>query len=166
MVRLGCSFLSQDLGVGWATLPARVARFPALAGCTITVVVWWAVLVPLIHHMLCDNTKQLAAFWRFNGSFVLVNIHLLNLPLAAAEFFLADSPLGYFDLYCGLFVALVYLLWYGLVCHGTPCPHLSRTIIPRPKYSLINPLSDAIATTTPSGTCWSLMPMVHTSISY
>ena len=119
-----------------------------------TVVIWWTVLVPLIHHLLRKESPHFRqSFWTFNKvtpprtrtltitltlthtkSPVLVNIHLLNLPFCAAEFLLSGSPLGYFDLWAGLVVAFLYLLWYLLVLDANGA-HFYIVLSPRPHFS-------------------------------
>ena len=102
--------------LGWAVSPqvqlaADVLRFPALVGCSITVAVWWLVLVPIIHvySATAENRKR---FWSFNASFPLLNLHLLNLPLCAAEFLATGRCLSFFDLWAALAIAYIYVLFY------------------------------------------------------
>jgi hypothetical protein len=90
---------------------ARALKFPSLVGCTTTVTIWWTVLVPLIHYLMGEKQKQLE-FWNFNTSFLLLNIHLVNLPLAGIEFYLSSSKLVFFDLWVSLLVAFVYIIFY------------------------------------------------------
>ena len=92
---------------------SQILRFPALVGCTITVVIWWLVLVPIIHHFT-EGTKR-AAFWKFNTGPVLIHVHLLNLPIVVYEFLWSQHKLYMIDLWCGLFVAIAYLLFYLFV---------------------------------------------------
>lgn len=99
------------IGFDSTNLIARILKFPALAGCTLTVTIWWTVLVPLIHHLMVDKQKQLE-FYNFNTSFLLLNIHLVNLPMAALEFYFSSSNLVFFDLWIGLVVAFIYIIFY------------------------------------------------------
>ena len=71
-------------------------------------------------------------FWKFNASFLLINLHLLCLPLVALEFWLSADSLVFFDLWVGMFSAFLYMLWYLLVLDPkglqfyiilTPRPH-------------------------------------------
>lgn len=109
---------------------AHSTRFPALVGCTVTVTLWWALLVPLIHFYLAPSLRK--GFWKFNASFLLINLHLLCLPLVALEFWLSADSLVFFDLWVGMFSAFLYMLWYLLVLDPkglqfyiilTPRPH-------------------------------------------
>ena len=110
-LRLILAFLS-DAGFHILQPVASFLKFPALIGCSITVFVWWTILVPLISYLLRQNEKDLSIFLHFNMSFGLVNLHLFNLPITAAEFLWTSTPLTFFDLWCGYFVALVYCLFY------------------------------------------------------
>ena len=94
-----------------AAMGAEVLRFPALVQNSVVVLVWWGVLVPFICALKPPNERcppcprlaslpafgkearltQLAsagscAFIRWNFSFDLVNVHLLNMPAAAADY--------------------------------------------------------------------------------
>lgn len=91
---------------------AETLRFPALVGCTITVCVWWGLLVPLISWLLRGSTEKTVGFWYWNFSPMLINIHLLNLPIIGIDFVLSGSPLGFFDLWMGFFVGIMYILFY------------------------------------------------------
>ena len=85
-------------------------RFPALVGCSITVTIWWSAIVPLIYAL--SDSKGREDFWKFNWHPMLVNLHLLNLPIVAVEFVLTGAPLTLFDLWLGYLVALLYILFY------------------------------------------------------
>lgn len=91
---------------------AGMVKFPALVGCSITVVIWWSVLVPLIHYLLRNSKENTKFFREWNTSFFLLNIHLLNLPVVGIEFLLSNAPLTLFDLWMGFLVANVYVLFY------------------------------------------------------
>eukprot|EP01036_Dinobryon_divergens_P027065 gene27065-35777_t len=89
--RLIFAFLT-DAGFHILKPVASFLKFPALVGCT--------------------NEKDLSVFLHFNLSFGLVNLHLFNLPITAVEFLWTSTPLTFFDLWCGFFVALLYCLFY------------------------------------------------------
>jgi hypothetical protein len=40
-------------------LVANLLRFPALAGCSITVIIWWIVLVPIIHSFKASRILEI-----------------------------------------------------------------------------------------------------------
>ena len=109
--RLIFAYLS-DAGLHSLRPVASFLKFPALVGCTITVFIWWSALVPLIAYLLRHNEKDQSIFLRFNLSFGLINLHLFNLPITAVEFLWTSTPLTFFDLWCGYFVALLYCLFY------------------------------------------------------
>jgi hypothetical protein len=92
-------------------LISDVVRFPALVGCSITVIVWWLALVPVIH-VLSGSEENRARFWKFNLSFPLLNLHAANLPLCAIEFIASGKCLTFFDLWTSMAIAFVYVLFY------------------------------------------------------
>lgn len=58
-------------GAGWGDSFGVIAdclRFPALVGCSVTVTVWWLVLVPLISFLLRNKHEDLEFFLKFNFS--------------------------------------------------------------------------------------------------
>ena len=115
---------------------ARIFKFPSLVGCTITVTIWWTILVPLIHHLMEDKEKQ-AGFWKFNTSFLLLNVHLVNLPIAAAEFFYSASKLVFFDLWIALLIAFAYMMFYLGVLDARGI-HLYIILTPRTHFCFIS----------------------------
>jgi len=97
----------------WGVI-SQALRYPALVGCTITVTVWWLILTPLIHSLLDDHKKR-QGFWKFNLSFVLINVHLLNIFIAAIEFLYSkESVLNFFDLWISFAIVLTYVIFYLL----------------------------------------------------
>mmetsp|Transcript_12546 Transcript_12546/g.18950 ORF Transcript_12546/g.18950 Transcript_12546/m.18950 type:complete len:255 (-) Transcript_12546:218-982(-) len=107
--RLILSYLGH-VGFEWCHHLANYLLFPALVGCTITVVVWWSVLVPLIHTFLDPHKK--VGFWKFNTSFMLLNLHGMNLVFAALDFLGGGRTLNYYDLWSALLVAFIYVVFY------------------------------------------------------
>ena len=109
--RLFFAYLT-DAGLIWFRPVAIFLKFPALVGCSITVLVWWLILVPLLAFLLRKNEKDFKGFLHFNLSPGLINLHLLNLPISAVEFIWTATSLTFFDLWCGYLVALFYCLFY------------------------------------------------------
>ena len=114
-LRLLLSALSMAPGLSFLADLATVLRYPALCGTVVTVVIWWLVLVPIIHLGLRDDAKKRAGFWAFNMSPTLLIVHGLNFPVAIAEFMLSGVPLLPIDLWFGLLYAVLYLTFYLLV---------------------------------------------------
>ena len=110
-LRMLFAFIGRQLKSNILTAVASALRFPALVGSTVTVSVWWIILVPLIQSFM-EKHEQRQKFWAFNTSFVLVNIHLLVLVFAGVEFLGSSLPLCFFDLWAGLFTAMIYFLFY------------------------------------------------------
>ena len=125
-----------------ASLVSQFTKFPALAGCTVTVTVWWGVLVPVIDWILKKGDdkgtieKKRQWFRDFNKSWLLVNLHLLNLPICAAEFFWSGHNLQFYDLYAGLLVAYIYLMFYLLALDANGA-HFYIILTPRPWWSFL-----------------------------
>mmetsp|Transcript_23834 Transcript_23834/g.55457 ORF Transcript_23834/g.55457 Transcript_23834/m.55457 type:complete len:249 (+) Transcript_23834:102-848(+) len=97
-------------GFRWAFWASVAVRFPALVGNVITVTLWWAVIFPVI--LAVVDSKKRAGFLQFNRSFLLVNVHLLNLPLVATEFLWSSNALTFSDLWAAFLVAFIYISFY------------------------------------------------------
>jgi len=97
---------------GWFNV-ATVLRFPSLVQNTVTVTIWWLVLVPLIYYM--TSPEQREGFTKWNGGFFLVNVHLLNLFIATLDCYLAPRILTMADLWISVLVAFIYLMFYLLI---------------------------------------------------
>lgn len=57
---------------------AEFLRFPSLVQNSVTVTLWWAVIVPVLYTII--PVAKLKDFRAFNSSFFLITIHGLNLP--------------------------------------------------------------------------------------
>jgi len=133
------AFLNDIFPLKLFEIIARICKFPALVGCTMTVVIWWLVLVPIIHSLMDKEHRD--GFWKFNFSFPLLNFHGMNLPLVILEFILSntgtyDNSLTYFDLYCGFIVAIFYLIFYLNVLDAAGF-HIYVVLSPRPHWSIL-----------------------------
>ncbi|RYG99659.1 hypothetical protein EON65_50075 [archaeon] len=116
---MGARFLTAYLaGCGFHSfaLIADFLRFPTLVGGSVTVLIWWFLLVPIIDYVLKPHEVERKAFWHVSFSFSLLNVHLFNLPAMYVEFVASGQKLSFFDLWVGLFVALLYALFYLNVC--------------------------------------------------
>ena len=92
---------------------ASIIRFPSMCMATITVVVWWGVLFPAFMSMLDAEGKT--GFLRFNKNGLLINLHLLNLPLALLDVYIHPRTLTLFDLWVAFLIAFLYMMFYVLV---------------------------------------------------
>jgi len=110
--RLLCSGAASLTGNGSAIFVASMLRFPSLVGACITVSVWWTLLVPTIYLLLGKEPERQKGFLRFNFSPLLLNLHLINLPIAVIDFLSTGAPFTFFDLWAGFTVALSYILFY------------------------------------------------------
>ena len=118
------------------TIISRIVKFPSLVGCSITVSVWWIVLVPLVYHLIGNDRAKRNGFSKFNSSFVLVNIHALNLPIILIEFLFTKMILTFFDLWIGFFFAFIYVVFYLTVLDRNGI-HLYIVFTPRTMGALI-----------------------------
>ena len=98
---------------GWIS---EIIRYPALLQTTVVVLVWWGVIVPLI--LVFKKGKERQMFWKWNQSFALVNVHLLNLPVAAADFLSAPRQISAFDVWVVFALTLLYMVFYLVVLDG------------------------------------------------
>jgi hypothetical protein len=105
---LSVRFMLVALGGGAL---AEFIRFPTLAMSSTTTVVWWALIAPAM--MLCmPEGKARRKFMEWNFSFFLVNVHLLNFPLALMDYHLTWRPLCLWDIWAGIVTAMIYLIFY------------------------------------------------------
>eukprot|EP00933_Yihiella_yeosuensis_P032913 TRINITY_DN2659_c0_g4_i2.p1 TRINITY_DN2659_c0_g4~~TRINITY_DN2659_c0_g4_i2.p1 ORF type:complete len:293 (+),score=26.03 TRINITY_DN2659_c0_g4_i2:286-1164(+) len=91
---------------------AEVLRFPVLVMNFVTTTVWWTVLVPVLLAACPGGKDGRWRFIKFNFSFFLLNVHLLNLPISMWEHRTTWRPLMFGDLWVGLAVAFAYTLFY------------------------------------------------------
>mmetsp|Transcript_99205 Transcript_99205/g.309203 ORF Transcript_99205/g.309203 Transcript_99205/m.309203 type:complete len:304 (+) Transcript_99205:112-1023(+) len=112
-------------------------RFPSLVQNSITVVVWWTVLVPIILALYGKDARRRAAFQKFNMSFALLNFHGMNLPLAAADHLLSPRRLLPSDLWLAIASATAYVLFYLSVLDSRGL-HLYIILSPRTKFSAVS----------------------------
>lgn len=114
---------------------SRILRFPALAGTSVTFTLWWTILFPLVYYVSDSHRRK--QFLAFNSSFLLVNIHMLNMPICATEFVLTGHHLAYFDVWIGFCVALVYMLFYLNVLDRVGA-HIYIFLTPRTHFCILN----------------------------
>ena len=90
--------------------------------------VWNCLLQFVIYYLLPPNRRP--GFVKFNFQFLLVNIHVLNLPLAFASHFLTPRPLVFFDLWVTGVWMYTYALFYIFVIDARGF-HLYPILTPR-----------------------------------
>uniref|UniRef100_A0A7S0B6U5 Uncharacterized protein n=1 Tax=Pyrodinium bahamense TaxID=73915 RepID=A0A7S0B6U5_9DINO len=115
---------------------AEALRFPVLAMAWVTTTVWWLVLVPLLSAFMPGGKGARQRFLRFNCSFFLVNVHLLNLPLAMYDHRSTWRPLVFWDLWASFVFALIYLLLYLFVLDANGM-HFYIILSPRPWWCFL-----------------------------
>jgi|EP01047_Picozoa_sp_COSAG01_P015081 hypothetical protein len=128
-VRLGAA----GMGRWWrsASWLAELLRYPSIVQHSTVFIVWWLVLVPVIHQLVLPREgDERAKFRRFNASFVLVNVHLLNMFAAVLDFTVDSQPLSLFQLWVTLLMGGGYLLFYLLHCDAKGL-HLYIIFTPR-----------------------------------
>lgn len=112
-----------------------VVRLPALIGCSITVAVWWVVLVPIISAYMPDGEAR-RKFAAFNRTFPLLNLHLFNLPLCAIEFMACRRCLTFFDIWVSLAIAFIYVMFYLNILDALGL-HLYIVFTPRTPWCIL-----------------------------
>eukprot|EP01083_Nonionella_stella_P308792 1091063_1 len=124
--------------VDWYPLHAmsEILRFPALVCNSITVSVWWIILVPSILCFIQSKSAQ-KAFIKFNTKPFLLNVHLLNIVLAGLDHLSSPRILNYFDLYIGVFVGMAYVLVYLFVLDPRGFHFYHIILSPRPHWCTI-----------------------------
>mmetsp|Transcript_14940 Transcript_14940/g.19796 ORF Transcript_14940/g.19796 Transcript_14940/m.19796 type:complete len:254 (-) Transcript_14940:1251-2012(-) len=105
-IRYTCSALS----IGHSL--SSVLRFASIAQNTVTVFIWWLVLVPIIRSTM-DSPEKRKGFDKFNRSYLLINIHGINFLLSLIDAaLLAPRRLTLTDLWFGIAFAYAYSLFY------------------------------------------------------
>ena len=133
--RLILSYFSRYYSNSFCKIIAIALRFPSLVGCTITVFVWWLILVPVIHHHLSVKKRQ--QFWNFNTSFVLINVHGVNLLFSSVEFILCKTSLVFFDFWMGITIGYIYIIFYLFYLDAKGI-HLYIVFSPRTHYCILS----------------------------
>ena len=97
--------------------------------------IWWTALYPIIYYCLPKDKRT--NFNQFNLSFSLINIHILNLPIAVIEFLWSNNRLRFVDLWMGILIAYIYVLFYLFIL-DTRGIHLYIILSPRTIYCSIS----------------------------
>jgi hypothetical protein len=135
-LRLFTSYLG-GLGYEWAFTVSQLVLFPALVGCSITCSVWWLVLTPLISNILKKKKKDYVEFWKWNTSFILLNLHGMMLVFAAIDYIYCGRHLFPHDLWLGLLVAFAYVMFYLLVLDPMGSSRLTILYHSYPSHALL-----------------------------
>lgn len=100
-----------------ASLAVRLSeglRFVSLLQNSLTVLVWWFVLVPGIYFSTKTKADR-AHFMRSQWTPFLINVHLLNLPLAAVEHLVNPRLLVPRDIWTSIAFSMAYFVVYMCV---------------------------------------------------
>jgi hypothetical protein len=105
-----------SLAASAATLGSSL-RFPTVVAATITFTIWNFVLLPIIYFKATPPGEPRERFLRFNFSFFMTNVHVLNLPLALVNTIFGDGAriFRFSDLWVGYLVVMLYSMVYLLV---------------------------------------------------
>mmetsp|Transcript_90162 Transcript_90162/g.156120 ORF Transcript_90162/g.156120 Transcript_90162/m.156120 type:complete len:304 (-) Transcript_90162:180-1091(-) len=105
-------FVCMALGYlnGTALVVSEVLRFPTLIGASITTIVWNFVLQPVIWFFMSNSQRP--HFVKFNKQFLLIQIHIVNLPLAILSHYCSPRALVFFDYYVSGVWLYVYAVFY------------------------------------------------------
>ena len=112
----------------WSVWLAERLRFPCIAGHSVTFLVWWSVLVPIIYVVLPQ--KHRSRFTALNTSPLLINVHLLNIGVTLLDFGTFPRRLTSLDLHLAISLAIVYLVFY-LLCLDSKGIQLYIILTPR-----------------------------------
>lgn len=122
--RAGLDALAPILVAKWPNLATQVAtiasslRFPAALAAFITFTIWNLILLPLIYFVsMPPGGEKRRNFLKFNFSFFMTNIHILNLPLSMINTIYGKGVRLFTmsDLWIGYLVLALYSLLYLLV---------------------------------------------------
>jgi hypothetical protein len=119
--------------LGWYNI-ATILRFPSLVQNTVTVLIWWLILVPIIY--FSKKPEERTAFLKWNKGPFLVNVHFLNICLATLDVYLAPRILTLADLWISIFIAFLYLMFYLLVLDRAGA-HFYIILSPRTKCCIL-----------------------------
>ena len=135
-----CTIEITDDMCDWSLFVSELIRFPSLVCNSMTVSIWWIILFPILYYFLKTKSSQsaLKAFVDFNKSFMLINVHLLNLPFAALDHILEPRMLVFGDLYVGLVVAIIYMLIYLFIMDPMGMHFYHVILSPRPHWCVIS----------------------------
>ncbi|ETO24554.1 hypothetical protein RFI_12599 [Reticulomyxa filosa] len=134
------------LGVAYVCYPTvhhtyygyELLRFPALLCNSMTVSIWWLILVPLlVFHMKRTHPHAITPFFKFNRSFVMINIHILNLPLSALDHIVSSRKLIYFDLWIALCIGIIYVCIYLFIMEPKGMHFYHVVLSPRPHWCVL-----------------------------
>lgn len=128
-----------DFGISLFFVISEALRFPSLVCNSITVSIWWIILVPAIYTILYYKMgkKHSIAFMKWNASPFLINVHLLNLPLCAMDHWMYPRLLTMFDLWMGIIFAICYVSFYLFVMDPWGLHFYHVILSPRPHYCFI-----------------------------
>jgi hypothetical protein len=118
---------------GWYNI-ATILSYPTLVQNTVTVLIWWMVLVPIIYFTKLPEERN--AFLEFNKQPFLINVHFLNLGLATLDVYMAPRTLTMADLWISILIAFLYLTFYLLVLDRVGA-HIYIILSPRTKWCVL-----------------------------
>ena len=123
--RAGCDALASILGS--SLLPnlantilatcGSALRLPTIIAAFITTMLWNFIFFPLIYFVAIKDKKRRRGFLKFNFSFFMNNIHLLNLPLASTNIIYGYGARLFTmsDLWMGYVIVALYSMMYLFV---------------------------------------------------
>lgn len=101
----------------WVKTLGSSLHFPTAVAAVITFTIWNFVLFPIIYFKAMPPGEPRDSFLRFNFSFFMINIHVLNLPLALVNTVYGDGArlFSLSDLWVGYLVVMLYSMLYLFV---------------------------------------------------
>lgn len=135
MSTLRFGFLAMDRFAPAVRVVSEFLRGPALSNSIFLGLVWWLALVPVIAYF-SKSPQARRGFFKFNFSFFLLNVHLLNMALGMAQHRLDPRPLRLFDLWTTLAFSMMYVIFYLGYLDRTGV-HLYIILSPRTKFAFV-----------------------------
>lgn len=129
---------NQKLSLILATIGSSL-RLVTITNATVVCTIWNVVLFPIMYFISLPPGEKRRNFLKFNFGFFMVNIHILNLPLAWMNILSGDRvrSFTYSDLWVSYLVVMLYSLVYFFVMDRLGM-HFYPIFCPRSRLSLIS----------------------------
>jgi hypothetical protein len=126
------------LSLKLATLGSSL-RLVTITNATVVCSIWNLVLFPIMYFISLPPGEKRTNFLKFNFGFFMVNIHILNLPLAWLNILSGDRvrPFTQSDLWVSYVVIMMYSMVYFFIMDRLGM-HFYPILCPRSKLSLIS----------------------------
>ena len=129
---------SKYISLKLATLGSSL-RLVTITNATVVCTIWNFVLLPIMYFVSLPPGEKRRKFLEFNFSFFMVNIHMLNLPLAYLNILSGERArlFTYSDLWVSYLVVMLYSIVYFFIMDRLGM-HFYPILCPRSKLTLIS----------------------------